>query len=78
MIPYLFAAATISLSIGTIYLLSHKFLMVSYIPNIVELIGFGLAIDYSLLIVHRFRSELRMEDNVESAIERTMETAAAR
>ena len=29
--------------------------MVLYIPNIVELIGLGLAIDYSLLIVHRFK-----------------------
>ena len=29
--------------------------MVLYIPNIVELIGLGLAIDYSLLMVHRYK-----------------------
>jgi RND superfamily putative drug exporter len=32
--------------------------MVLYVPNLVQLIGLGLAIDYSLLIVHRFRQEL--------------------
>jgi len=41
--------------------------MVLYIPNIVELIGLGLAIDYSLLMVQRFRRE--------GSIKRTMETA---
>ncbi|MEN9736757.1 MAG: hypothetical protein RL129_1468, partial [Actinomycetota bacterium] len=39
---------------GIVYLFAHKMLMVLYIPNIVELIGLGLAIDYSLLMVHRF------------------------
>ena len=29
-----------------------------YVTNLVELIGLGLAIDYSLLVVHRFREEL--------------------
>ena len=32
--------------------------MVLYVPNIVELIGLGLAIDYSLLMVSRYRREL--------------------
>ena len=51
--------------------------MVLYIPNIIELIGFGLAIDYSLLIVHRFRQEIMNLDDirVSDAIVKTMETA---
>ena len=53
-IPIIIAITTISTSIGIVYLLAHKMLMVLYIPNIVELIGLGLAIDYSLLMVHRF------------------------
>ena len=32
--------------------------MVAYVRNLVELIGLGLAVDYSLLVVHRFREEL--------------------
>ena len=53
-VPIIVSFTTISTSIGIVYLLAHKMLMVLYIPNIVELIGLGLAIDYSLLMVHRF------------------------
>ena len=49
--------------------------MVLYIPNIVELIGLGLAIDYSLLMVHRFRRELTINSNESEALVRTMQTA---
>lgn len=55
LIPIIVAITTISTSIGIVYLLAHKMLMVLYIPNIVELIGLGLAIDYSLLMVHRYK-----------------------
>jgi RND superfamily putative drug exporter len=55
LIPIIVSISTISTSIGIVYLLAHKMLMVLYIPNIVELIGLGLAIDYSLLMVHRFK-----------------------
>lgn len=55
LVPLIVAITTISTSIGIIYLLAHKMLMVLYIPSIVELIGLGLAIDYSLLMVHRYK-----------------------
>ena len=76
-IPLIFAVASISMAIALVYLLAHKMLMVLYIPNIVELIGLGLAIDYSLLLLHRFRSELRKnsDGNVNDAILATMTTA---
>ena len=77
LIPFIFAAATISLSISLIYLIAQHYLMVLYLPNIVELIGLGLAIDYSLLILYRFRRELNANEDAEvsSAIERTMQSA---
>ena len=75
-VPFVVAGATISAAIAIVYVLAHHFLMVLYIPNVVELIGLGLAIDYSLLIVHRFRHEIRDEDvDVERAIVATMTTA---
>ena len=37
--------------------------------------GLGLAIDYSLLIVHRFREEVVRDGDVDAAIGRTMATA---
>jgi RND superfamily putative drug exporter len=77
LLPFIFAAATLSLSLSLIYLIAQKFLMVLYLPNIVELIGLGLAIDYSLLILYRFRRELQISENsdINVAIERTMNSA---
>ena len=74
-IPLVFATASVSLTLGIIYLISQKFLMVLYVPNIVELIGLGLAIDYSLLMVHRYRRELLTNLNKDDALIRTMQTA---
>jgi RND superfamily putative drug exporter len=77
LLPFVFAAATISLSLSLIYLIAQKFLMVLYLPNIVELIGLGLAIDYSLLILYRFRRELQISEHldIDAAIGRTMNSA---
>jgi RND superfamily putative drug exporter len=72
LIPLLFGLATISTTLGIIYLLAQKFLMVLYVPNIVELIGLGLAIDYSLLMVHRYRRE---QTQSQDPIAQTMKTA---
>ena len=76
-IPFVFAASSMSVALGLIYLLAQKFVMIPYLPNIVELIGLGLAIDYSLLIVHRFRNELRKDPSsgAVGSIIRTIETA---
>jgi uncharacterized membrane protein YdfJ with MMPL/SSD domain len=43
--------------------------------NIVTMIGFGLAIDYALFIVTRFREQLAAGDDVETALITTMSTA---
>ena len=46
-----------------------------YAANVVTMLGLGLAIDYALFIVTRFREELGSDDDVKGAIERTMSTA---
>ncbi len=75
-IPFLVAAATTAGTLGVVYLLAHRFLMVLYVPNVVGLIGLALAIDYSLLMVHRFRTEINREDvSVDDAIVATMRSA---
>jgi RND superfamily putative drug exporter len=43
--------------------------------NIVTMLGLGLAIDYSLFVVSRFREELRQGASTEAALVRTMSTA---
>ena len=76
LVPFVVALCTTSAALAIIYGLAHEFLMVLYVPNLVQLIGLGLAIDYSLLIVHRFRQELADEGRpVEDAIVATMATA---
>jgi uncharacterized membrane protein YdfJ with MMPL/SSD domain len=74
-IPFIFAACTITLTLTAVYVLARLFPMVSYVTNLVELIGLGLAVDYSLLIVSRYREELDRGDDVDAAIVRTMRTA---
>ena len=46
-----------------------------YALNIVTLIGLGVAIDYSLFVVNRFREELRRSGSVDLALQRSMATA---
>ena len=56
-------------------LLMARYTSVSvYAPNIVTMIGLGVAIDYSLFIVSRFREEIRARPGPE-ALARTMATA---
>ncbi|MGB2953338.1 MAG: MMPL family transporter [Gaiellaceae bacterium] len=73
--PFLFAAATIMGTLGIVYGVAHLLTMPTYVTNLVQLIGLGIAVDYSLLIVYRFREELRRNDTKEEAIVRTMATA---
>jgi RND superfamily putative drug exporter len=74
-IPFLVAACTIAATLGAVYVLAHAVPMVTYVTNLVALIGLGLAIDYALLIVHRFREELAGSGDVEDAVVRAAATA---
>src|SRR4051812_4723717 len=83
------AAASLPLAIGVTAILGaftalRGFAMVTdvsiFAVNIVTIIGLGLAIDYGLFMVSRFREEIRRqggrgEDAVETALARTMATA---
>ena len=67
------ALATTGAMAGTFVL--ARFVSVSiYAPNIVSMIGLGVAIDYSLFVVSRFREEIRERSPVE-ALARTVATA---
>jgi uncharacterized membrane protein YdfJ with MMPL/SSD domain len=74
-IPFLFAAATITGTLGLVYIIAHFMTMGTYVTNLVYLIGLGIAIDYSLLVVYRFREELERGSSKDDAIVRTMATA---
>jgi RND superfamily putative drug exporter len=75
LLPLIFAAAAIPTTLGIVWLFAHVMELTTYLQNLVMLIGLGIAIDYSLLIVYRYREELRSGKAKEDAIVRTMETA---
>ena len=74
-IPFVFAACTIGGTLVLLYGAAQLFSVTSYATNLVELIGLGLAVDYSLLIVSRYREELGEDTPREQAIVRTMASA---
>ncbi len=74
-IPFVFALSTVFGTLGIVYVIAHYLVMPTYVTNLIYLIGFGIAIDYSLLIVYRFREELARGLETEAAVVRTMQTA---
>src|ERR671932_495608 len=74
-IPFLFAGATIFVTLGLVYVYASFTTTATYVTNLVQLIGLGIAIDYSLLVVYRFREELQRGGSKDDAILRTMATA---
>src|SRR3954470_20829650 len=73
--PFIFAACTVMATLGGVYVYAHFLTTATYVTNLVFLIGLGIAIDYSLLVIYRFREELGRHDDIDAAIVRTMQTA---
>jgi len=75
LIPFALAASTITATLGLVWVSAHFMTTATYVTNLVQLIGLAIAIDYSLLVVYRFREELTRRDSVEDAVVETMATA---
>jgi putative drug exporter of the RND superfamily len=75
LIPFIFALAAIPTTLGIIWIFANFLELTTYLQNLVMLIGFGIAIDYSLLIVYRYREEMRAGLSKEDAVVKTMQTA---
>ncbi len=74
-IPFMVAAASISTALGLVWIFANFIELTTYLQNLIMLIGLGIAIDYSLLIVYRYREELRRGLPKEEAVVQTMKTA---
>jgi RND superfamily putative drug exporter len=74
-IPLAFALVTIPSTLGAVWVIAHFMDMAIYVTNIVTLIGFAIAVDYSMLVVFRFREELARQGSVDDALVTTMRTA---
>jgi uncharacterized membrane protein YdfJ with MMPL/SSD domain len=75
LVPFMTAIAAIPATLAIIWVVAHFMELTTYLQNMVMLIGFGIAIDYSLLVVYRYREERARYETREEAVVRTMETA---
>ncbi len=75
LLPFAFALFTIPTTLGLVWVVANFMELTTYLTNMVSLIGLGIAIDYSLLVVYRFREELAKDGSRHDAIVRTMNTA---
>jgi RND superfamily putative drug exporter len=75
LVPFAFAVFTIPTTLGIVWIFAHYMELTTYLQNLVMLIGFGIAIDYSLLVVYRYREEHHGAVSKEDAVVRTMQTA---
>ena len=74
-VPLIFALVSIPTTLGLVWIFAHTMDMAIYVTNIVTLIGFAIAIDYSMLVVFRYREELAVHDDPHAALVKTMTTA---
>ena len=74
-VPVAFAAMTIPVTLGFVWVFAHVMEMAIYVTNIVALIGLAIAVDYSMLVVFRYREELAHTADPHEALRTTMATA---
>ncbi|MBI4329498.1 MAG: MMPL family transporter [Chloroflexi bacterium] len=68
------ALVAVTVTIGAIFLVATQVELSIFTVNVATFLGLGVAIDYSLLLVSRFREELERQD-VPDALATTMSTA---
>ncbi len=70
--PLLVAMSSILTTFLCVYLLTYLTHVSIIVQFLVALVGLGVAIDYALLVVFRFREELTLRDTTEEALVETM------
>lgn len=72
--PIAMGIITVSVTLGLLYFVTLKLSVSVFALNLTSMLGLGLGIDYSLLMVNRFQQELRSR-SVKQAIIETLDTA---
>jgi uncharacterized membrane protein YdfJ with MMPL/SSD domain len=75
LLPIVISVVTIVGALGATFLVGQTMTLSVYVTNVISLIGIGIGIDYSLLVVSRFREELAAGRDKVDALTRTMSTA---
>lgn len=75
-LPLIIGLFSVSTTLGIIYVITSMTDSLSnFLPNMVTMLGLAVGIDYALLVVSRFREELRKQKTVEDAVAMTAQTA---
>ena len=74
-LPFLVAAGSVLGTFLVLFLITLTSDVSVFALNLVTGLGLGLGIDYALLVVNRFREELAVHGDVETAVVRTVATA---
>jgi len=77
LLPLISALTSVTMTFSGLYLLSHALEIAAYAQIIVTMLGLALGIDYALLLVNRFREELRRGRETRDAVVTTMSTAGS-
>jgi RND superfamily putative drug exporter len=74
LMPVAMGVMSVSVTLGLLFPIALNIDLSIFAINITSMLGLGLGIDYSLLMVNRFREEL-ISGSVEQAVVRTVDTA---
>src|SRR5213593_1547465 len=76
-LPVIVGLLAITIALGLVTIAAHYSPMSVFVLNITTMVGLGVGIDYSLLVVTRFREELNRGLSPVDAAVRTVETAGS-
>ena len=74
-VPLVLAGTSLAIGSGVGYFIAQVTDLSILYSNIVSMIGLAVGIDYSLFVIRRFREELQVGADVDSAVRRAMSTA---
>ncbi|MGH7538670.1 MAG: MMPL family transporter [Gemmatimonadales bacterium] len=74
-LPIMVGLLAITIALGLVTVLAHYWTMSVFVLNITTMVGLGVGIDYSLLVVTRFREEMNRGLSPVDAAIRTIRTA---
>ena len=77
LLPAALAVAAVLVTGAVIFLLSLSITMSVFVTNITSMLGIGVAVDYSLFVLSRYRQELHAGKSRDAALDTAMRTSGA-
>ncbi|MFI5783933.1 MMPL family transporter, partial [Nocardia sp. NPDC051570] len=75
LVSFAVGATSVAVTLGLISPLASAVQVSVFVENVVTMLGLGIGIDYSLLVIKRFQEELARGDSATDAVARTLRSA---